>query len=243
VTLVRRLLVVVLSALAFCAAATAAATGDPQYQLVAADQTWADGIVLTSKDLGTDWQAYGNAGAMTGEGSGTSSGTCSEADESDLVLTGGTYSPDFYRKDGGAFVSATAIVWQTPEQAQADWDRHMQAGFLSCLAADAQGLGTKKVKVVVNGRKQLSWPINAQRSAVYRLALVFKANVKVRGKIRKVSAKATFDFIAVSSGRATAMLGAFSFNAQPLSDFNKQQLAMIMAQRLSVDPASAPSAP
>ena len=237
--LVRRLLVVVLGALAFCATATAAATADPQYQPAPADQSWADSIVLNSKDIGLGWQSSGTAGAMTGEGAGTGSGTCSAADESDLVVTGGTYSPDFYRSDGFAYVSSTAVVWQTPEQAQADWDRHMQPGFLSCLAADAQGFGTKKVKVVVNGRKQLSWPMNAQRSAVYRLALVFKARVKVRGKIRKVSARATFDFIAVGNGRATAMLGALSFDAQPLSDFNKQQWAMLMSQRMSADPAAA----
>jgi hypothetical protein len=237
---VRRFLVVLLGALAFCASAGAAATADPQYQLEPADQSWADSIILTTKDFGRDWKASGSAGAMTGAGSGTSTETCSASDESDLVVTGGTYSPDFFRNDGSAFVSSDAVVWQTAEQAQADWDRHLQPGFLSCLAAEVQQLGTKKVKVVVNGRKQLDWPIIAERSAIYRLALVFKANVKVRGKIRKVSARATFDLIAVGNGRATARIGAFSFDARPLSDFNKQQLAMLVSQRMSADPATLP---
>ena len=236
----RRLFLAVLAALVFCAAAGAAATADPQFQPVPADQTWADSIVLSAKDFGRDWQSSGSPGALTGSGNGTSTPTCSAADESDLVVTGGTYSPDFFRNDG-AYVSSSVMVWQTADQAQADWDRHLQPGFMSCLAADAQSASTKKVKVVVTGRKQLSWPMNAKRSAVYRLALVFKASVKVRGKTRKVSARATFDFVAVGNGRATATIGALSFNAQPLSDFNKQQLAMLMAQRMAVDPA--PAAP
>jgi hypothetical protein len=237
VPLVRRLAAVAFAALAFCAAA-AAAGGDPQFQPAPVDQGWADSIVLGPKDVGSGWRSSGLGGSM--DGSGASSATCSAPDESDLVLTGGSYSPDFLRGDG-AFVSSSALVWQTPEQAQADWDRNMQPAIMGCLAAGLQESSTKKVKVIVTGRKQLPAPGIAARSAAYRLAIVLKATVTVRKKRRTVSVRATSDFIAVGTGRATAMLWTFSFNDQPLSHFNKQQYALLMVRRMTVDPAPAPN--
>jgi hypothetical protein len=65
--------------------------------------------------------------------------------------------------------------------------------------------------------------------------------VTVRKKRRTVSVRATSDFIAVGTGRATAMLWTFSFNDHPLSDFNKQQDALQMVRRMTVDPAPAPN--
>jgi hypothetical protein len=146
VTFARRLAVVALAALALCAAA-AAATGDPQYQLSTADQAWTDSIILTTEDVGTSWKRDGLPGGITGADSGASS-SCSLPDMSDLVLTGGTYSPDFYRSDG-AYVASTAVAWQTPEQAAADWSRSLQPAVMGCLAADLQAESTKQVKIVI----------------------------------------------------------------------------------------------
>ena len=230
---VRRLLLVVLGALAFCATAGAATTGDPQHQVVQADQDWAGSIVLGASDVGTGWRQSSNDGSTDGSG-GTG---CSSPDESDLVMTGGSSSPDFNRTDG-AYVSTSAIVWQTADQAQADWDRNVQAGLLSCLAASAEASGTKKVKIVVAGQKQLTYPLLATRTAAYRLSLVFKTSVKVRKKVRKIAVRATYDFIAVGTGRATALMWALSFDRSPLSDFNKQQWAMLMVHRMAVDPSA-----
>jgi hypothetical protein len=234
VTLARRLAVVALAALALCAAA-AAATGDPQYQLNPADQAWTDSIILSTQDVGTDWKRDGLSGGITGADSGAS-GSCSMPDMSDLVLTGGTYSPDFYRSDG-AYVASTAVAWQTPEQAAADWSRNLQPAVMGCLAGDLQGESTKQIKVVVTGRHQVAWPTFGERSVAYRISLVLKAHVKVRKKWRNVSAKATADFIAVGAGRARAMIWTFSFDAHPLSDFSKQKWAMLLAQRMSAPPS------
>lgn len=232
----RRLAAAALIALAFCGVAVAAATGDPQYQPAPADRSWADAIILNATDLGTGWRSSGSAGSMTGEGA--NSATCSGPDESDLILTGGSYSPDFVRADG-AYVSSSAIVWQTPEQAQADWDRNVQPGLMSCLAADLQASSTKQVKIVVTGRRQLEWPALAPRSAAYRLSLVLKARIKVHKKWRNVAVRATADFIVVGTGRATAMLWTMSYDKQPLSDFSKQRYSIVMVRRMAVDPASA----
>ena len=233
-TFARRLVLVALAALALCAAA-AAATGDPQYQLNVADQAWTDSIILSTQDVGTSWKRDGFPGGITGAGSGAS-GSCSMPDMSDLVLTGGTYSPDFYRSDG-AYVAATAVAWQTPEQAAADWSRNLQPAVMGCLAGDLQAESTKQIKVVVTSRRQLAWPTFGERSVAYRISLVLKARVKVRKKWRNVSAKATADFIAVGAGRARAMIWTFSFNAHPLDDFSQQKWAMLLAQRMSSPPA------
>jgi hypothetical protein len=235
VPLVRRLAALVVAALALTGAAMAAGAGDPQYQMIPADQNWTFSIVLTADDVGTGWEKDGFAGGITA--STGASGSCSLPDMSDLVLTGGTYSPDFYRKDG-AYVAATAVTWQTPEQAQADWSRTLQPAVMGCLASDLQAESTKKIKVVVTGRRQLAWPTFGERSLVYRLSVTLKARVKVRKKWRTVTAPATADFIAVGVGRARAMLWTFSLNAHPLSDFEKQKWTMLMAQRMSTPPTS-----
>jgi hypothetical protein len=229
----RRLLLVLVGALAFCATAGAASTGDPQYQAVQADQDWADSIVLSASDMGSGWRQTSNDGATDG-GSNTA---CSSPDESDLTITGGSSSPDFSRADG-AYVSTSAIVWKTADQAQADWDRNVQAGLLSCLASSAESSSTRKVKIVVASRKQLTYPALATRTAAYRFSLIFKTSVKVRKKTRKIALRATYDFIAVGSGRATALMWALSFDRSPLSDVNKQQWATLMVQRMAVDPSA-----
>jgi hypothetical protein len=229
----RRLLLVLLAALAFCATAGAAATGDPQYQVVQADQDWADSIVLSGSDMGNGWRQSSNDGATDG-GSGAA---CSSPDESDLTMTGGSSSPDFSRADG-AYVSTSAIVWQTADQAQADWDRNVQVGLLGCLAASVEAATTKKVKIIVTGKKQLTYPALATRSAAFRLSLVFRTSIKVHRKVRKIAVRATYDFIAVGTGRATALMWALSFDRSPLSDYSKQQWAMLMAHRMAVDPSA-----
>jgi len=223
----------VLAALALSGVASAA-TGDPRFELSQSDQTWTDAIVISANDIGTGWKRDGLPGAITGETSPSPS--CSLPDLSDLVLTGGTYSPDFYRSDG-AYFAATAVTWQTPEQAEADWSRTLQPAVMGCLAADLQAESTKQVKVVITGRRQLAWPTLGERSVAYRISLALKARVKVKRKWRTMSAKATADFIAVGAGRARAMIWTFAFNAHPLSDVTQQQWATLMAQRMASPPA------
>lgn len=229
-----RLAAVALAALVLCGAA-AAATGDPQYELNAADQSWTGTIILGAQDVGGGWKADGLPGGITNVDSGASS-ACSLPDMSDLVLTGGTYSPDFYRSDG-AYIASTAVTWETPEQSAADWSRSLQPAVMGCLAADLEAASTKQLKVVVTGRHQLSWPTFGERTVAYRLAIVMKARMKVKKKWKTVSAKATADFFAVGAGRARAMVWTFSFNAHRLSDATEQQWASLLAQRMSAPPA------
>jgi hypothetical protein len=221
------------AALALCTTASAA-TGDPQFQLNQSDQAWTDAIVLSADDVGNAWKRDGLPGGITGEAS--PSPYCSQPDMSDLVLTGGTYSPDYYRSDG-AYAAATAVTWQTPEQAEADWARTLQPAVMGCLAADLEAESTKQVKVVITGRHQLAWPSFGERSVAYRISVVLKARVKVKKRWRTESVKATADFIAVGAGRARAMLWTFSFNRHPLNDVTQQTWATLMAQRMASPPA------
>jgi hypothetical protein len=230
-----KLVAALFAALALSATA-AAATGEPQFEPSQADQAWTDAIVLSTADVGSGWQRDGLPGGITGETSPSPS--CSLPDVSDLVLTGGTYSPDFYRGDG-AYVAATAVTWQTPAQAQADWSRTLQPAVMGCLAADLQAESTKQVKVIITGRHQLAWPTFGERSVGYRISLVLKARTKVKKKWRTVSAKATADFLAVGVGRARALIWTFAFDAHPLSDVTQQSWATLMAQRMALPPTPA----
>jgi hypothetical protein len=234
----RTLIVTALLALVLCGSAVAAATGDPQLEIVAADQAWAESIVLDTPDLGPGWQRFSADGGGGGAGDAACPGM--NVDESDLVVTGGTASPTFVRNDG-AIVVTTAVVWQTAAHAQADWDRYVQPSLLSCLASGISAGSTKKVKIVVTGKRMVSsFPAVAPRTAAFRLTIALKTSVKVRKKLRKISVPATFDFVVLGNGRAMGVLAALSFNAKPLTDTSKQSLALMMAQRMASDPSPAP---
>jgi hypothetical protein len=231
----RALLFAVFAALTLAGTAGAAST-DPQVQIAAADQAWAESMLLTAGDLGGGWNALAAAGG--GEaGDGSAAALCPgfNLNESDLVVTGGSASPNFMRGDG-AVASSAATVWQTPEQAQADWDRLVQPPLLDCLGSAISAGSTKKVKIVVRSKRVLPFPGVAPRTAAYRLALSLKTSLKVTGKLKKVSLPATFDFVLLGNGRATGLLFFISFNAKPLSDGYKQSLALLMGQRMATDP-------
>jgi hypothetical protein len=235
----RRTLVAVLALLAIAGTAGAAST-DPQVQIAAADQAWAESVQLTTRDLGPGWSAASGGGGDAGDATG--SGLCPgfSPNEADLVLTGGSSSPNFIRNDG-AVASSAATVWQSAEHAQADWDRMVQPGLLSCLASAFSAGSTKKLRIVVRSKQQVPFPAVAPRTTAYRLGLVFQVSRKVRGKMHKTSVSARFDLVLLGNGRATGMLFFVAFNARPLTDAYKQSLAQLLAQRLATDPAAAPS--
>src|SRR3989442_6061437 len=106
------------------AGVAAASASDPQVKIDAADQAWADSIVLSSADLGRGWTIDRTGGVAGGDESSGDSTWCPEGtpSEPDLTITGGSASPDFKRKDDSS-VSSYVFVWQTAEQAQADWER------------------------------------------------------------------------------------------------------------------------
>ncbi|HEX9380395.1 MAG TPA: hypothetical protein VF891_02770 [Gaiellaceae bacterium] len=214
--------------------AAIAAPIEPQLQIDPADQSWAQSIVPTSTDFGSTWEAL--PGDIAGD---PRDNTICPAplgpDESDLTITGGS-SSDFIREDGGAVVFSAVTVWQTPEHAQADWDRTVQPALLSCVSAALSSSSTKKIKLVVTGKRSLTYPALGQRTAAYRFSIAYRMTKKVKKKRKTISLPATFDLVILGSGRATAVLGMLSFNQVPLSEGSKQTLASTVATRMARDP-------
>jgi hypothetical protein len=235
-TILRALVTAAVAALALAGTAGAAAT-DPQVQIAPADQAWAESILLSSADLGTGWSALSGGGGQAGDASASNLCPGFTPNESDLVVTGGSGSPDFMRSDG-AVVSSAATVWQTPEHAQADWDRMVQPQLLSCLASAIAAGSTKKLKIVIRSKGQLEFPGVASRTAAYRVGLSFRASRKVKGKLKKIAVPATFDLVLLGNGRATGMLLFVFVNAKPITASTEQSVAQLMAQRLAKDPSA-----
>src|SRR5205814_10552008 len=100
-------------------------------------------------------------------------------DESDLTMTGGWTAPNFYGP-GGSFVATETVVWSSPAQAQADWDRSVQPGLLDCLAAGVVRGNTKTLKISVVSKATLAFPAVAPRTAAYQLRLKYAVKVRVK---------------------------------------------------------------
>ena len=229
---VRALVVVTLAGLVL--ASPASASTDPQLQVDSADQVWAETIVLRGADLGSMWRSVpASVGADPRENAVCPAGP----DESDLTITGGN-SADFVRADGGAFVASAVTIWQTAEQAQADWDRSVQPSLLSCVAAGLKSASTKKFKLVVTSKRALTYPAIAPRTAAYRFSIAYRMTVKTKRGRKTVSAPATFDLVMLGSGRASALLATLSFNKVPLSNSSKQALAATLAKRMADEPTT-----
>jgi hypothetical protein len=235
-TLLRAFVAAAVAGLALAGTAGAAAT-DPQVQIAPADQAWAESILLGSSDLGTGWSALSGGGNQADDA--TASTLCAgfTPDESSLVVTGGSGSPDFMRSDG-AVVSSAATVWQTADHAQTDWNALAQPQLLDCLASAVAAGSTKKLKIVIRSKGQRQFPAVASRTAAYRLGLSFRTSRKVNGKLKKIAVPATFDLVLLGNGRATGMLIFVFVNAKPITAGTEQSVAGLMAQRLAKDPAA-----
>ena len=133
--------------------------------------------------------------------------------------------------------SSGSTVWQTPEHAQADWDRMAQPQLLSCLSSALSAGSTKQLRIVIRAKKQLPFASVAPRTAAYRIAFAFQLSRKVKRKLKKTSLPATFDLVLVGNGRATGLL-IFVALSKPLTATYEQSVAQLVAQRLAKDPAA-----
>jgi hypothetical protein len=150
---VRRLIPFAAVLVVLVAAGIAVATStDPQVRIDPVDQAWADSIVLTAADLGKGWKIDRTGGVAGGDESSGDSTWCPEGtpSEPDLTITGGSASPDFKRKDDSS-VSTYAFVWQTAEQAQADWERTQATmpALVDCFASFFETVSTHAVTATV----------------------------------------------------------------------------------------------
>ena len=221
-----------------------AAATDPRFDVVPADQAWAESIVLNQSDLGPGWigkPPSGGSGSSGSESDGPPFCPRAEIDASDLTVTGGASSPDFARGDSSD-VFSDAIIWQTHDQAQAYFDRTnaVMPTILDCLASLFRSLSSKEIEVVVTSAGAIPFLAVAPRTAAYRIQLVFKSTERVRGKLKKVSTRASLDTLLLGNGRATAFIYLDAYGGKAFRPGYEFSLAAATTARMSSDPAAAP---
>ena len=218
-----------------------AATTDPNVAINATDQAWADAIVLTRADLGKGWSAASAPPESDHGGTTDDSNTCPEGtpDESDLTITGAAGPPGFER--GSSSVSSAAIIWQTADQASADWERWTTAmpAFMKCLSGFFTGtIGGLKVTVTGNGALT-ALAGAAPRVSAYRLRIAFQPTARRKKKAKPLIAY--FDFVLFGAGRAFGWAIMESFSPKPLTFAYERSLIEEMAARMANDPAALPA--
>ncbi len=223
------------------AGVAAASSTDPKVAISAVDQAWAEAIVLTSADLGKGWSTSVGLGDSDSGDTTDDSSWCPEGtpDESDLTVTGGSSSPDFER--GHASVSSAALIWQTADQAQADWERWTSAmpAFMKCLASVFTGtIAGLRVSAAVSGPLAV-FAGAAPRVSAYRLKIVFKPPARRKKKAKPLIAY--FDVAFFGTGRAFGWAFMDSFSPKPLTLAYERTLIEKMAARMANDPAAVPA--
>jgi hypothetical protein len=161
---------------------------------------------------------------------------------SDLTVTGVVVSPEFTRSDSSS-IGSYSIVWQTLEQAQADWARTVtrMPAFIDCLA-DVLGGGPKASKIVVTSKGAVAFPTVTARTSAHRIKLAVATTVRGKKKRkRKRSPFANLDFVLVGSGRASVTMTLLSFAPKPFTPSFERSLAEKMTARMVADPVSTPS--
>ncbi len=232
---------VVLAVLALAGVAAAADPTDPQININPTDQSWAESIVLAPADLGKGWVADPSSEGDSGS-SGDESTWCPEGtpNQSDLTTTGGGSSPDFTRADS-SWASSVAIVWQSPDQAQADWDRtlNVMPAFLKCLGKLFSGTAPG-VKITVASKGAIAFPAVAPRTSAFRVKLAVKPTGRVK-RTRRKTLFANYDMVLLGNGRASVWLFLVWFNRKPVSTAYERSLAEKMAARMTTDPSATPA--
>jgi hypothetical protein len=220
-----------------------AAPTDPQIAIDPVDQAWANSIVVTGADLGKSWIAQ----PPSGGGSGTDDGSawCPDGipDMSDLIVTGGGSSPDFKRRrDDTSSVSSYAYVFQTQDQAQADWDRTLATtpAFLDCFAGLFK-MSVAGVKFDATPKGAVAFPTIAPRTAVYRIKIVMTSSKRVKRKIKRSNETSYIDFVSLGNGRAYSVLFVSWFRSKPLPAGFERSLAEKVASRMATDPSQSSS--
>jgi hypothetical protein len=226
------------------AGVAAAASTDPRIEIDPIDQAWAESIVLAPTDFNEGWTAEPTPEQDSDSDESESESWCAEGtpNRSDLTATGVASSPDFTRDDKLS-VWSYSIVWQTPEQAQADWDRMITSmpSLINCFARLFSG-SVQGIKIVVTAKGRLAFPAVTSRTAAYRVKVAVETTVRVKKKRKKkLLPLASLDFVLLGNGRASVMMMPLSLNPKPLSAALERSLAEKMAARMASDPTAPPA--
>jgi hypothetical protein len=232
----RRLILLLAASVALVLGGVAVAAGsDPQVAVDPTDQAWAESIALSPLDLGKGWTGT-MATAEGSSGSDDGASFCPEADpdQSDLVATGGTGS-DFTR--GPSSVTSYVIVWQTQEQAQANFDRTVSVmPALQTCTASLLNASFSGIRMTVKASGPLQFPAVATRTSAYRIKITITSAGRTKKK-RKPTVL-TYDTIVLGNGRALTWLVVMSSSTRPVSFAKETSLASKLAARMEQDPAA-----
>jgi hypothetical protein len=217
----RRLLIVVLGALALPALALAAAT-DPQKQINPVDQRKAASIALKRTDFKAGWTKVPNTPNSVEDPS------CPgyNPDQSDLILTGETQA-SFAGE--ASRVTSTSNVYKTKRDALAAWTRSVKPALVPCLARilkqATEGTGAKAT-IVKQG--PIAFPKLAPRTAAYRVVV----NVSYTAGGNTTTVPLALHLIALGSGRGDVILLTYALaDGVPSSDL--RAYAKLLAGRLA----------
>lgn len=205
----RRLLLLLACVSLVGAGAALAARGDPQKEIVPADQARAKAMLLRKADLGPEFKA-------TKTGSSDDDFYCEALDESDLTVTGEAESPDFEMLT--VFVSSLSQVYASTADSSASWQRGTSAAGEKCVRDEFRRLFRVGSGRLVSFRR-MAFPRVAEKSVAYRM-VASSQGVRV-----------FLDVIALKQGRAQAGV-LFVSGLAPVPKVEETRLARIVEGRM-----------
>ena len=175
-------------------------------------------LLLRTADFGAGWTA-GRARAKV------ATLTCGSFNPSlaGLIERGSAASPSYSGGTAGPFVSQTAYVYATADQAVTLWRRVVGPGLLRCLVESVGSSSAQGVRFTVRGKRTLTLPRLAPRAAGYRVVATAATAAQ--------SITTTVDLIVLGRGRAVTEL-SFAGIAQPVAPGVELGLARKAARRL-----------
>ena len=189
-----------------------AARGDPQKQLIPADQARAKAMLLRKADFGPGVKA-------SKQSEDDFDFYCKALDESDLVLTGEADSPNFAAATAGRYlaVSSAGQVYQTAGQSAESWRRGTSSAGLKCAELGFRKLARQLDAIFIYFQK-VPFPSLAPQTIAYQVKLI------------KDRVALVFDVIWLRDGRAQS--GCFFAGAPSAYPREGEvRLAKIVARR------------
>lgn len=211
----------------------ASTDGSAQEQINAEDQAFAKSVVFQPADFPSGWreETEDNGDEDIFEACGISL--------SDFTVTGRADSPDFARGEATLATSFAAVFQPEAEAEQAfalvsgDEATACFQRYLEAQGPSAEGVSVKDVSVGT-----LSFPSIGDESAATRIVLTLEAEPDFGGDPVEI---ATYtDLIWIRQANAVAGLVFFDVRT-PFPDFEKEQLATDVAERMGADVDEVPT--
>lgn len=184
-----------------------------------AGMTLARHVLLRRADLGGGWSEESPAPQKAPQL------TCPRFDPfvSRVTEVGAAASPTFQKSSSGPFVSQSAYVYATADQASTFWDKVVRPKLLRCVADSLANGSSQGVHFTVTGKRLLALPPLPVKAAGY--------HVSGMASLQYQTIQVYLDMIVLGRGSAVAQISTSSFY-QPPSRRLELRLARKLARRL-----------